>query len=108
MAKKRTWTYKKKNISKALRLAVITRDKNTCQYCGKKGILTNRYGKPCVIEGITNNQVMTDPRTGMKFYTGKDGVVFHIDHINAEFYGGETVINNLILACRKCNLKKGY
>ncbi len=57
-------------ISPELRQAVLDRDNNTCQYCGK---------------------------TGEKMY---------LDHIYPFSKGGETTLNNLCCACRRCNGKK--
>jgi 5-methylcytosine-specific restriction endonuclease McrA len=32
---------------------------------------------------------------------------FHIEHIVAKQHGGQTLLDNLALACWNCNLKKG-
>lgn len=39
-------------------------------------------------------------------YCGDDKGPFHCDHVYPEIYGGKTIIENLVTACRTCNLKK--
>ena len=51
---------KRKNIPLDIRLFIIKRDNNTCQYCGKRGTLIFRYAKPCVVENPKNT---LDPLT---------------------------------------------
>jgi 5-methylcytosine-specific restriction endonuclease McrA len=82
--------YKKAIIPIHLRIAVLSRDNYICQYCGKKGKPSNHY-KPKAIEIDEFGRIIS----------------FEIDHIIPEFKGGKTVLNNLILACRKCNRSKG-
>lgn len=62
-------------IPSDLRRQVISRAKNTCEYChlSQKG----------------------------------QEATFHIDHILPESSGGETVLENLALACVSCSLRKG-
>lgn len=82
--------YKKKNIPIHLRIAILEKDKYTCQYCGKIGKPSKHY-KPKAIEFDEFDRIIS----------------FEIDHIIPEFKGGKTILNNLILACRKCNRSKG-
>jgi 5-methylcytosine-specific restriction endonuclease McrA len=87
-----------------LRIEIYRRDKNTCQYCGKEGVLIRRYGKPCVIENPRN----VDISDSCGSYNGLDVIPFEIDHIIPLYYGGKTTADNLILSCRKCNRSKAY
>ncbi len=91
-----------------LRVAVIARDYATCQYCGKDGVVINRYGKPTVVE---RKQKFKEPfdmlPSGQLYYNGDGVIPFEIDHIVPLIHGGENIINNLILSCRSCNRAKG-
>jgi len=78
--------------NEALR-AVLYRDNNICQICGKKGI-KNPPGREDW-KGIC-----------FELFLGKY-IAFEIDHIVPEFHGGKTIIDNLMLVCRKCNRMKG-
>jgi len=102
MPKGRMLNKKIKTIPIHIRIAVITRDNCTCQYCGKTGIFTYRHGKPCVLEGVKREQLIDG------FYNGRDCIPFEIDHILPRFKGGENILNNLMLSCRKCNRSKGH
>ncbi len=72
----------KHSIPIRVRLYVIQRDECRCKYCGKKGEFVYRFGKPCVVENLNNINLKEN-----YFYNGKD---------------------NIVLACRKCNLSKSY
>lgn len=61
---------------------LLERDGNRCHYCGKE---------------------MCDNGTGEHFVN--DGI--SIDHITPTSQGGTDDLINLILACRRCNVKKG-
>lgn len=91
-------------ISIELRKQIYERDNFTCQYCGKVGTLIRRYGKPCVVENPNNVNMNTDCRS----YNGLDVISFEIDHIVPVCYGGTSTLDNLKLACHKCNASKGY
>ena len=82
-------TRKKSLIKIHLRRAVLARDKGVCQYCGKQGE-SGHY-----------------PDKVFEIIKGKE-VAFEIDHIVPEAKGGKTIIDNLQLACRKCNRSKGW
>jgi len=99
----------RKPIPHHLRLAVIERDGCTCQYCGKVGVFVYRYGFPSVIEASHQGQKIKIQKTnaGRRYYNGNDVIAFEIDHIIPVISGGESIINNLILSCRKCNRSKG-
>ena len=92
----------RKSVPLHLQYAVIGRDGTTCQYCGKIGVFVMRYGKPAVVENVGNIQGLSE----MEFYNGRGVIKFEIDHIVPVFKGGENVINNLILSCRRCNRAK--
>jgi len=92
----------KKVIPLHLRIAVFERDKNTCQYCGKIGqFVDSRYGRPTIVE----NPKKIDLRQN-----GNDNslIPFEIDHIVPLIKRGQTILDNLLLSCRKCNRSKGY
>lgn len=74
---------KKKKISMKVRREVILRDKGICQYCGAVG----KY----------------------KDWTGKGWVwmEYELDHVIPESLGGSGEIDNIVVACRACNRKKG-
>lgn len=61
-----------------LRTAVIERDGKRCRYCG------------C--------DVRTDSRKGLD--------VLEVDHVVALRNGGLSTLDNLVVACRRCNLSK--
>ena len=63
--------------------AVYVRDNCTCQICGAKPTKANRHG--VIIPDFDR---------------------LAIDHIHPYSKGGETVIENLQVACRKCNSRK--
>ena len=81
--------YKKTLIPIHLRRAILFRDKNTCQCCGKKG-------NPGHFKDRVNEIIY-----------GKE-IAFEIDHIVPEYLGGKTVLDNLLLSCRNCNRAKGH
>jgi 5-methylcytosine-specific restriction endonuclease McrA len=93
----------KHSIPLNVRLYVIKRDKNTCQYCGKKGIFIFRYDKPTVVENPNHIEL----EEGVNF-NGSGVIPFEIDHILARFNGGNNNPDNLALSCRKCNKRKGW
>lgn len=90
-----------KGISVQIRTQVYKRDNNTCQYCGKKGIRTKRYGRISVVENPENILVI-DNSNDLRL------ISFEIDHVIPKGYGGSNDIDNLKLSCRKCNHKKGF
>lgn len=69
---------KRKTIPLFLKADVIKRAKRHCEYCGRMG------------DGVK------DP----------DGKAWHIDHVVSVSRGGMTHKDNLVLACRSCNLRK--
>lgn len=72
--------YTKKAIPKALREQVWL------TYAGK------RYEKKCTVSWCKNRMTVFD---------------FHVGHNIPESKGGETVINNLLPICSRCNLSMG-
>jgi len=62
-----------------LRRRIIREYGQTCQYCGRRGARR----------------------------LGPGGEPWHIDHIVPVARGGKTTPENLTLACKRCNLKKG-
>ena len=86
-----------------LRRQIIERDNGACRYCGKKSVFFKERPEPTVYE-----------KSGRRWRTwGKPNnwfhdkyIAFHIDHVVPRCNGGGTDIDNLVLACRRCNLKK--
>jgi len=68
------------NLSKAVKTALLIRDGNHCHYCG-----------------VT----MTQSNVGGFHPTG-----ISIDHVIPVKDGGSSDMDNLVLACRRCNLEK--
>lgn len=66
-------------VPRAWRYQIVRRCGCTCQYCGRAG--DSVYGPDCW--------------------------PWHIDHIVPVARGGETTLDNLTLACRRCNMAKG-
>lgn len=96
------------SIPKQIKVAVYERDNNTCQYCGKQGLLINRYGKPTIVEIKEGKSFsLSYKQDGTSFYNGHNVIPFEIDHIKPLIDGGGNYIDNLILSCRYCNRKKG-
>jgi hypothetical protein len=44
---------------------------------------------------------------GTCVYCGEKDIDFHLDHVIPQCQGGKNNINNLVLACKKCNMSKG-
>ena len=84
--------FKKATIPIDLVRQVNKRDGKVCQICGKEGVEDIHF-KHYVIEKEKDK-------------SGRD-IAFEIDHIIPEYLGGETVLDNLRLVCRKCNRHKG-
>ena len=83
--------YKKKQIPYRLKTYITLRDNGICQKCGKKGKIKPLFG--CYKLAYE------------KIYG--DWVAFEIGHIEPECLGGETIAENLILMCRRCNRSLG-
>ena len=73
----------REHIAWSLRAQVIQRDKS-CVYCGEVPAKIEEWGA-----------------------YGNDGRSFHFDHKVPLAKGGKTTLENLVLACAKCNLNKG-
>ena len=96
---------KKKPIPMDLRRQVIIRDKWKCQYCGKLADIGyyNRFGYYQVAE--KNTDFIGWGRIWDRHYGPY--ISFEIDHIVPESKNGDMKIDNLTLACRACNRRKG-
>jgi hypothetical protein len=57
-----------------------------------------------VSEDMRNDILLRDNYTCR--YCGTRRGPFHIDHVYPSSKGGETTLDNLVTACKKCNLKK--
>jgi len=85
---------RKKSIPNRLKAWVVWRDKGICQNCGKQGKII-QYGAVSYPLWRTFEKI-----------NGKD-VAFEISHILPESAGGQVIIENLILLCRRCNRSLG-
>lgn len=74
----------KKAIPQSVRRAVIKRDKGVCRYCGKPGKV-HWYSE-----------------------TGWVWIEHELDHIIPEYLGGTNTIDNIVIACQRCNRTKGH
>lgn len=90
--------YRKARIGDPLRRAIALRygcppGENSwaaCHYCGRMAL-------------IEWPRRASDKKPGAQVWFRHE-----IDHVQPEFRGGATVLDNLVLACRPCNRKKGY
>ena len=74
---------KKKAIPLPLRRQVIERDRGYCRYCGKRGAV-HRWVRSSWIS-----------------------IEHEIDHVFPESRGGKMALEILVVACRRCNRRKG-
>lgn len=72
-------------IPGSIRAAVLARDGRCCQLCGR----------PVVIRSGRRRRVRT-PENQLT-----------LDHVVAVSRGGTTTVDNLRVACRACNMRKG-
>ena len=86
--------YKKKKIPYQIKREIHIRDNFICQICGKKGYWDNVFTYEYKLSTYDNRILQA--------------IRFEIDHILPEFLGGDNKKNNLQLACRKCNRRKGH
>jgi len=83
--------FKKKQIPYRLKTLITLRDNGVCQICGKQGKIKFRFGcYQLAYEKID-----------------REWVTFDIGHIYPESLGGETIAENLLLMCRRCNRRIG-
>lgn len=94
--------YKKRTIPQRLRTAVAIRDEGMCQKCGKTGKIICD-GVCCMAYEKEDIEYLSKGRGGV----GIHGLSFDVGHIISEFNGGEIVLENLILLCRRCNRSMG-
>jgi len=94
---------KRKSLSKEIRLAVINKYGANCFYCGKKGFVENRFGKPTVVE-LESVKQWINPYDGTFIYKH---LSMEFDHEIPLSVGGKDEIDNIVIACRNCNRKKG-
>lgn len=93
---------KERIIPNHIRDEVIKRCGLKCFYCGKEGFLSNRFGKPTVLE----------KEPFKKWVNEFDGTfilahkAMHFDHIIPLSKGGKLTVENIVIACSKCNLSK--
>ena len=96
MAEGRMLKYKKATIPYWMKRMVSIRDSFTCQICGNIGLYDSRSGLAYeMVRGGDYDSSWLEPRR------------FEYDHIIPEFKGGQTILGNIQLACRKCNRSKG-
>jgi len=90
---------KRRTMPVEVRQLVIERDKATCQVCGKVGTVTQRGGKPAVVEYTSE--------LGRK-YDGKDSISFEFHHKTPIFLDGDNDPDNIELRCRHCNRQERF
>jgi len=92
----------KKIIPKEVRLGVVEKCGPECVYCGKEGFVSEKFGKPVVLE----------KETMKKWINEFDGTYHKVnrpmqfDHIIPISKGGETTIENMVISCSFCNQSK--
>lgn len=105
---------KKKQFSGSLKRKVHKKSNYTCAYCNKKadkiiGELAFELN-PSYELSVLLDEIEYRKAEGSRCKSIFDidiYVSFEVDHIIPEFRGGETKLDNLILACRSCNRSKG-
>jgi hypothetical protein len=91
-----TWTATRKR--RELERQVAARDGCACYYCGVEIILT---------EEIATKGIRHEKRDRV-YYICPEGKAFAtLDHVVPRSAGGATVLENLVLACGVCNVRKG-
>jgi hypothetical protein len=75
-------------ITAEIRKSVTLKSEGKCYWCKKKAL-----------------KAEISPR-GIPILFDENGDVFHIDHITPVKDGGEEIIDNLVIACKNCNLSK--
>lgn len=90
-------------IPLATRMRVIHRDKFTCYFCKKTGVLVKRYGRPAVVEPINRAKIKEG-----QVYNGQDCIPFTCHHLTPVALGGEQTVDNIVLACRDCSRSRSY
>lgn len=105
---------KKKQPSGSLKRRVHKKSNYRCAYCSKKADkiirqlafeLNPSHERSVLLNEIEYRKAGTcRPRSifDIDIY-----VSFEVDHIIPQFRGGETKLDNLVLACRSCNRSKG-
>ena len=73
----------KRVIPQYIRREVVSRDKGICRYCGKQGKVKWQSPKGWV------------------------WIEYEFDHVYPEVLGGDATTENIVIACRTCNRKKG-
>lgn len=95
---------KRPTLTIALRIAVIQKCGPRCAYCGKEGYAGLHFGKPTVLEFDKKKKYLQP-------YDNDSHVLLdipmHFEHVHPVIKGGETNIDNIVIACPKCNWKKG-
>lgn len=87
-----------------MRRQVIIRDDYTCQYCGKRADRVRWYdGK------LFFNNPNHDPKMYQIYGCTSDAprIPLEFDHIIPLSKGGGDTVDNLTIACKRCNGRKG-
>lgn len=93
----------------------------TCAYCGKifkknASLCTKYCSDECRKNGSVSQEklgrfLILERDDFSCFYCGKksyrDGAELHVDHVIPRHLGGKSSPNNLVTACKECNLQKG-
>ena len=98
------------------------RGRHTAAYCsGACRVAAHRAAHRSPLNGVRAGSPPKPPLVRLRFdvlerdcfrcrYCGRSadsGAVLHVDHVHPKAKGGEWSMNNLITACRECNLGKG-
>lgn len=94
---------KRTSIPTTVRREVIEKDGAKCYQCGVSGIPVLRYGKPTVV--VVSPSISISP---WELYNGKVLFTFEFDHIKPACLGGTNDLDNLRLACPRCNRQNHY
>ena len=87
----------------ALRIAVIKKCGPRCSYCGKPGYVGLHFGKPTVLEFNKKKKYLSYDNDRHILLD----IPMHFEHVYPVIKGGDNKLENIVIACPKCNWKKG-
>lgn len=93
----------KKVLPEKVRKDVIKRCGPQCFYCGKEGFATSRFGKSVVLEKEPYKKWINE-YDGTFIFEHK---AMHFDHVIPIMKGGPDTVDNVVIACERCNKSKG-
>lgn len=94
---------KRHSLTIDLRTKVIKKCGLKCFYCGKPGYFAFHFGKPTVMEFDKKKKFLSidDDRHVLI------DIPMHFEHGRPLIKGGKDTAKNIVIACSKCNWKKG-